>query len=842
MAVEDNPPPPPHASTDKIIPFSIPNKIPIKLDLEKLNYNSWSSFSLIHLGSLGLKSHVEEDTASTNPEWCQLDDLIKMWILGSLCDSLQEQVVTTPVNGLDSRCATLVEIIRHREPLPTFETVRNMLLLKESSFNEPTDASTMLESSSSSPTILMASSSSDAKGATSRLISNARNLSTIFNKRLFPSIYVGDDNSILVTNIGHSIIPSLHRPLHLHNVLDFLTRHILLRCDSSGDLYPVTKPSTLPNAFVSTSSTTWHQRLGHPGDEVLRSLTSRHFISCNKEKSTHICHACQLAHEPHTPPTTAYHTHDPTHHNSPNAPEPTRTHRMVTRSQSSIVKPIDRLSLYTSSISPIPKSLFLALKDPNWCNAMYDEYNALVKNGTWILVPRPSDVNLVRFMWLFKHKFHVDGTLIRYKARLVANGSSQKLDGDFDETFSPVVKPATIRTVLSLAVSRQWPIHQLDVNNAFLNASSPVLLQQIKDSLHKEFDMTDIGVLNYFLGIFAIRHSTWLFLSHKKYALQLIKRAHMVNCNPSWTPVDTKAKLGLNGVPIQDLTLYRSLAGGSSILPLLAQICLMQFNRFVSICMIRGSHILLLSNVSCAQGTLEFGLHLYASDTTSLVCYNDVDWVGCPSTRRYTSGYCVFMGDNLLSWSSKRQHTISRSSAEAEYRGVANVVAETAWVHNLLCELHSPILTATLVYCDNVSDVYMFANPIQHQRTKILRLIFTSFVIWLPLVMFEFFMYHLVFSMPISSPRDFHQVSIMKEFLNVIRFNSYACSDSLLLTPLCCDDIHEVTPRVSALTGCDRLVSEPLVIEKSKRGANWEGAPYGTKGDRVGDRLSNARS
>ncbi|GJZ29883.1 ribonuclease H-like domain-containing protein, partial [Tanacetum coccineum] len=133
-----------------------------------------------------------------------------------------------------------------------------------------------------------------------------------------------------------------------------------------------------------------------------------------------------------------------------------------------IVKPINRLSLHTSPLSPIPKSPFLALKDPNWSNAMHDEYNVLVKNGTWILVPRPSNVNLIRSMWLFKHKFHPDGTLSRYKARLVANGSSQQLGVDFDETFSLVVKPATIRTVLSLAVSRRWPIHQLDVKNAFL--------------------------------------------------------------------------------------------------------------------------------------------------------------------------------------------------------------------------------------------------------------------------------------------------------------------------------------------------------------------------------------
>ncbi|GKC97207.1 ribonuclease H-like domain-containing protein [Tanacetum coccineum] len=106
------------------------------------------------------------------------------------------------------------------------------------------------------------------------------------------------------------------------------------------------------------------------------------------------------------------------------------------------------------------------------------------------------------------------------------------------------------------------------------------------------------------------------------------------------------------------------------------------------------------------------------STTSQLIAYSDADWAGCPATRRFTSGYCVFLGDNLLTWSSKRQDTLSRSSAEAEYRGVANVVAETSWIRNLLRELHTPLFIATLVYRDNVSAVYMFANPVQHQRTK----------------------------------------------------------------------------------------------------------------------------
>nr|GFA68917.1 ribonuclease H-like domain-containing protein [Tanacetum cinerariifolium] len=241
---------------------------------------------------------------------------------------------------------------------------------------------------------------------------------------------------------------------------------------------------------------------------------------------------------------------------------------MVTRSQRGIVKPIEPLSFHTSFVSPIPKSPFLALKVLNWCNAMYDEYNALVKNGTWILVPRPTDANLVWYMWLFKQKIYADGTLSRYKARLVASGSSQHLGVDFDEKFSLVVKPATIRMVLSLAVSRQWPIHQLDVKNAFLNDDLSETFyihhhgfvdsrypNHIVDSLHKEFYLTDLGALNYFLGISTIRHPTWLFLSQKKYALQLLERAHMANCNPSRTPVDTDSKLDLS-YAVQQVCLY----------------------------------------------------------------------------------------------------------------------------------------------------------------------------------------------------------------------------------------------------------------------------------------------
>ncbi|GJY64914.1 ribonuclease H-like domain-containing protein [Tanacetum coccineum] len=164
--------------------------------------------------------------------------------------------------------------------------------------------------------------------------------------------------------------------------------------------------------------------------------------------------------------------------------------------------------------------------------------------------------------------------------------------------------------------------------------------------------MIDLGALNYFLGISADRTPTGLFLSQKKYALQLFERAHMVTCNSSRTPVDTESKLDPEDVP---------------------QICIYMHD-------LREPHFAALKGIMrYVRGTVNFSPQFYVSATTSLVGYTDADWARCPSTRMSTLGYCVFLVDNLLSWSAKRQHTISRSSAEAEYRGVANVVAETAW-------------------------------------------------------------------------------------------------------------------------------------------------------------------
>ncbi|GJZ20602.1 ribonuclease H-like domain-containing protein [Tanacetum coccineum] len=193
---------------------------------------------------------------------------------------------------------------------------------------------------------------------------------------------------------------------------------------------------------------------------------------------------------------------------------------------------------------------------------MSDEYNALLKNNTWTLVPRPTTANIVRCMWLFRYKFLADGTLSRYKARLVVNGSTQIEGIDVDETFS-----RTIRMVLSLALSRHWLVHQLDVKNAFLHGdlTKTVYMHQpprFQDPAHPNH----VCLLQRSLHGLKQTPRAWFqrfaaYITRHKYATEILERTHMIGCNPSRTPVDIESKLGDDGDLVADPTLYMSLAG-----------------------------------------------------------------------------------------------------------------------------------------------------------------------------------------------------------------------------------------------------------------------------------------
>nr|GEX99890.1 ribonuclease H-like domain-containing protein [Tanacetum cinerariifolium] len=310
-------------------------------------------------------------------------------------------------------------------------------------------------------------------------------------------IQVGDGHYIPVTNTGHSILPTPLKSLHLNNVLitphivknliyvcqfvrdnnftiefdtfgfsikDFMTRRVLFRCDSTRDFYPITAPSLIPHVFL-VSQHTWKQRLGYPGREVLRHLVFNNFIPCNKEKPLMLCHACQLG----------------------------KHVRLPFLSSNNVVTSCFDLIYSDVWTSPIPSLLGF-----KYYVLFLDHYSQFV----WVYtLLNKSDV-LSKFVFFrtyvptqFKcgiRSFTVIMVLSCYKARIMSNGSIELEGVDVDETFSPVFKPGTIRTVFSLAASHHWSIHQLNVKNDFLHGdlSETVYMHQppgLWDSVHSDY-------------------------------------------------------------------------------------------------------------------------------------------------------------------------------------------------------------------------------------------------------------------------------------------------------------------------------------------------------------------
>ncbi|RVX13659.1 Retrovirus-related Pol polyprotein from transposon RE1 [Vitis vinifera] len=442
---------------------------------------------------------------------------------------------------------------------------------------------------------------------------------------------------------------------------------------------------------------------------------------------------CDCANNPPLPPT----------QNDPNqspvlSPSP---HVIVTRSKRNIHKPIQKLNLTAQLQQPTlePTTVTQALKDPKWRQAMSAEFDAL---------------------------------LYRYKARLVAKGFHQRPGVDYSETFSLVIKPTIVRLVLSLAVSQGWSLRQLDVNNAFLQGtltedvfmSQPpgfidrdhphhvcklrkaiyglkqaprawyhelrqfllqfgfinsivdtslfifnnrgtilYLLVYVDDiiitgnnveaaqtfiqQLSQRFSLKNLGPLTYFLGVEVTSHTNGLFLSQCKYIADLLNITHMTEAKPAPTPLATSPILTLqSGTPLSDPTEYRTVV----VKRLLRYLC----------------------------GTLDHDITLRRTSPLALHAFSDSDWAGNKDDFTSTSAYIIYLGHNPISWSSKKQRNVARSSTEAEYRSVASTAAEIRWIYSLLTELGVTLPQQPVIYCDNVGATHLCSNPVFHSRMK----------------------------------------------------------------------------------------------------------------------------
>ncbi|KAH9714566.1 retrovirus-related pol polyprotein from transposon RE2 [Citrus sinensis] len=458
---------------------------------------------------------------------------------------------------------------------------------------------------------------------------------------------------------------------------------------------------------------------------------------------------------------------------------PVNSHSMITRSKAGIFK----LKLYNVTlVHKEPESIKEAMENPKWFATMKDEYNALMDNKTWSLVPKSAGQKIVGNKWVFRVKQNSDGSLAKYKARLVAKGFQQIEGVNYFETFSPVVKSATVRVVISLTVMKQWEIRQVDVNNAFLNGElteevfmdqpagfvnnqKPYFVCKLHKSLYglkqaprawyeklksyllqwdfinsradsslfikktskfmimvliyvddilitgpdsaaleafitelsSVFALKDLGNLSYFLGIEVLYDAGCIYLSQRKYIRDLLSKVQLLECKGIDTPMITGIKLqketsGHLGQYITDPTHYRSIVGGMQYLILTRPeiaLAVNKLSQYVSTPTLQ--HLVACKRVlRYLKSTQDYGLKFGQHGEIKITAFTDADWAGDLDDRKSVGAYCIYLGNNLISWSSKKQSVIARSSAKK----------------------------TPSVWCDNISATELARNPVIHSRTK----------------------------------------------------------------------------------------------------------------------------
>lgn len=259
------------------------------------------------------------------------------------------------------------------------------------------------------------------------------------------------------------------------------------------------------------------------------------------------------------------------------------------------------------------------------------------------------------------------------------------------------------------------------VDDIVLTGSSDHDMADVVLQLHKKFALKDMGELNFFLGIEVQRTTQGLLLSQKKYVSELLQKAGMVGATPTPTPMVSTPKLVTSdGSPqLVDAHLYRSVVG------MLQYVCITRPELSFSVNKLSQfmnspseTHWKAIKRVlRYLIGTMDYRRFL-STGQLELVCYSDADWASSVEDRRSTSGYVVFLGPNPIAWSSKKQPVVSRSSAEAEYRSLANCVAELLWLQQLLKEVGISSSKLPVIWCDNSAAVSVAENPTQNAKMK----------------------------------------------------------------------------------------------------------------------------
>uniref|UniRef100_A0A2N9FBJ6 Reverse transcriptase Ty1/copia-type domain-containing protein n=1 Tax=Fagus sylvatica TaxID=28930 RepID=A0A2N9FBJ6_FAGSY len=377
---------------------------------------------------------------------------------------------------------------------------------------------------------------------------------------------------------------------------------------------------------------------------------------------------------------------------------------------------------------------------------------------------------------------------------------------DYKDTFSPVVKPATIRAVLSIAVMNGWSLRQMDVNNAFLNGeltetvfmeqppgfkdlSKPNHVCRLKKAIYglkqaprawytalknailqlgfsnskadsslfiysqgstlcyflvyvddlvitgnnslfvtsiikrlgDMFSLKDMGSLHFFLGVEVIPTPAGLFLSQHKYIRELLAKTSMSGAKDVSTPLSTTQSLQLiDGTAAVDSSEFRRILGSLQYLSLThpdISFAVNKLSQFMH--KPTSNHWTAIKRLlRYLKQTIFHGIQITNTGPPVLRTYSDADWAGNIDDRTSTSAYISFLGSNPISWSSKKQRAVARSTTEAEYRALATAASETMWLSILFKELNFPVKDSPQLLCDNLGATHLSFNPVNHSRMK----------------------------------------------------------------------------------------------------------------------------
>ncbi|GJT69951.1 retrovirus-related pol polyprotein from transposon TNT 1-94 [Tanacetum coccineum] len=388
--------------------------------------------------------------------------------------------------------------------------------------------------------------------------------------------------------------------------------------------------------------------------------------------------------------------------------------------------------MYALTVSTMePKNVNKAMTDPAWIESMQEELLQFKRLDVWALVPLPDHVKPLTLKWLFKNKHDEENTVIQNKTRLVVRGYRQEEGIDFEESFAPVARMEAIRIFLAYVAHKSFTVFQMDVKTTFLHgtlkedvyvcqpegfidADHPSHVYKLKKALYglKQaprawYDELSTFLLHnhFFKGtidptLFIRRFDDDILVVQSKYVVEILKKYGMETCDPVGTSIKIKDKLDLDqhGSPI-DATKYRSMIG--------ALMYLMSSRPDIV-------HATCLCARYQANPTEK---HLKEDSGFELTVFSDADYAGCKATFKSTSGGAQFLGEKLVSWSSKKQDCTALSTAEAEYVSLSTCCAQVLWMRTQLTD-YGFHFNKILIYCDSKSAIAISCNPVQHSRTK----------------------------------------------------------------------------------------------------------------------------